>query len=155
MAGAVRTTRTARHVIALRRVARAHDNVSAELGPIIADLRDDLASALSKRAAADIIGVSVPTLDAWIERGLLPVEQSPNGRSRVRRDAVLDLAGRVEDLRQDGRTRHLISAAVDEMLRADEQYQREFAELYGPGLAALANDDLVSAEPGPEFADDD
>lgn len=127
----------------------------AELTPVIDELRDELAPTMSKRQAAAVIGVSVPTLDKWIDRGLLPIETAGSGRLRVLRDPVLDLAERVEDLRRAGETRHLVTMAVDRMLREDRQYQLEFDELYGPGLAAMRGGDFVSAAPGPDFGPDD
>jgi hypothetical protein len=39
--------------------------------------------------------------------------------------------------------------------RKDPTYQREFKELYGPGLAALAEGRLVSAEPLKSFGPED
>jgi hypothetical protein len=129
--------RTAQHVIALRHTARRGGEVRAELAPVIDDLRDELAPTMSKTQAGAVIGVSVPTLDKWIQRGLLPVHTSPSGRARVLRDPVLDLAERVEDLRRTGETRRLITTVVDRMLREDPKYQREFDELYGPGFAAM------------------
>ena len=157
MASAATSTavRTARHVVALRHTARRGGDVRDELAPVIDELRDELAPSLSKRQAAAVIGVSVPTLDKWMDRGLLPVEVAPSGRPRVLRDPVLDLAERVEDLRRAGETRHLVAAAVDRMLREDPQYQREFDELYGPGLAAMREGDFVSAAPGPDFGPED
>jgi DNA-binding transcriptional regulator YiaG len=147
--------RTARHVIALRHTARRGDEVRAELTPVIDDLRDELGPTMSKRQAAAVIGVSMPTLDKWIDRGLLPVQAALSGRPRVGRDAVLDLAERVEDLRRMGETRHLIATAVDRMLREEPQHQREFEQLYGPGLAAMREGDFVSAAPGPDFGPGD
>jgi transposase len=129
--------------------------VRTELKPVIEDLREELGPTMTKRQAAAVIGVSVPTLDKWIERGLLPVESAPSGRPRVARDPVLDLAERVEDLRRRGETRGLIAAAVDRMLREDARYQREFDQLYGPGLSALRRGDFVSAAPGSEFGPED
>lgn len=157
MASAATNTavRTARHVVALRHTARRGGEVRAELAPVIDELRDELAPSMSKRQAAAVIGVSVPTLDKWIDRGLLLVETAKSGRPRVLRDPVLDLAERVEDLRRAGETRHLVATAVDRMLREDPQYQREFDELYGPGLAAMREGDFVSAAPGPDFGPDD
>jgi len=157
MASAATSTavRTARHVVALRHTARRGGDVRAELAPVIDELRDELAPSMSKRQAAAVIGVSVPTLDKWIDRGLLPVDVAPSGRSRVQRDPVLDLAERVEDLRRAGETRHLVAAAVDRMLREDPQYQHEFDELYGPGLAAMREGDFVSAAPGTDFGRED
>jgi hypothetical protein len=39
-----------------------------ELEPIIEDLRADLDDTMSKSQTANVIGVSLPTLDKWIER---------------------------------------------------------------------------------------
>jgi hypothetical protein len=157
MASATSSTavRTARHVVALRHTARRGGAVREELAPVIDGLRDELAPSMSKRQAAAVIGVSVPTLDKWIDRGLLPVDVAPSGLPRVLRDPVLDLAERVEDLRRAGETRHLVTTAVDLMLREDSQYQREFDELYGPGLAAMREGDFVSAAPGSAFGPED
>ena len=126
-----------------------------ELAPVIDELRDELAPSMAKRQAAAVIGVSVPTLDKWIDRGLLPVETARSGRPRVLRDPVLDLAERVEDLRRAGETRHLVAMAVDQMLREDPEYQRGFDKLYGPGLAAMREGDFVSAAPGADFGPED
>lgn len=157
MASAATNTavRTARHVVALRHTARRGGEVRAELAPVIDELRDELALSMSKRQAAAVIGVSVPTLDKWLDRGLLPVETAKSGRPRVLRDPVLDLAERVEDLRRAGERRHLVAMAVEHMLREDPQYQRESDELYGPGLAAMREGDFISAAPGADFGPED
>jgi hypothetical protein len=102
-----------------------------------------------------VIGVSVPTLDKWIEQRIVPVERAPSGRPRVPRDTALDLAERVSDLRERGRERNLIVAVVDQLQRDDSVYQREFTKLYGPGLRALASGELVSAAPTDEFGPED
>lgn len=133
--------RTARHIVTLQHVARRSDDVRSELAPVTESLRDELDQTMSKSRAAQVIGVSVPTLDEWIARGLLPVQRAESGRPRVVRDPVLALAERVEDLRRAGQDRHLIATVVDRMQRDDEHYQRDAAELYGPGLGALANSD--------------
>lgn len=157
MAQAVRTNtiRTAQHVIALRHTARRGGRVRAELTPVIEGLREELEPTMSKRQAATVIGISVPTLDKWIARRLLPVQAASSGRPRVSRDAVLDLAERIQDLRRAGESRHLVAMAVDRMLREDSRYQREFDALYGPGLAAMRKGDFVSAAPGPDFGPED
>ena len=71
------------------------------------------------------------------------------------RDPVLALAERVDDLRRAGQDRNLIATVVDRMQRDDEDYQRDFAQMYGPGLAALAGGDTVSAAPGPDWHPED
>ena len=152
---AANNVRTARDIVTLRHVARCSDEVRSELAPVIENLREDLDPTMSKSQAAQVIGVSVPTLDKWIARGLLSVQRAESGRPRVMRDLVLALAGQVDDLRRAGQDRHLIATVVDRMQRDDEDYQRDFAELYGPGLVALAESDLVSAAPGPDWHPED
>jgi hypothetical protein len=110
---------------------------------------------MSKAQAAKVIGVSVPTLDKWIGQRIVPVERAASGRPRVPRDTALDLAERVSDLRERGRERNLIIAVVHELQRADSTYRGEFEELYGPGLRALASEELVSAAPTAEFGPED
>jgi hypothetical protein len=129
--------------------------VRDELEPIIDELRDDLDDTMSKTQAAKVIGVSVPTLDKWIEQEIVPLNWAPSGRPRVPRDTALDLAERVAELRDRGRERNLIIAVVGELQRKDPAYQREFTKLYGPGLRALAKGDLVSAAPTEAFGPDD
>jgi hypothetical protein len=67
----------------------------------------------------------------------------------------LDLAELVSDLREYGRERNLIVAVVDQLQRDEPTYQREFKQLYGPGLRALARGELVSAAPTAEFGPED
>lgn len=155
MARTTNTTRTAQRILALRRTARRGGSVQDELEPIIEDLRGDLDDTMSKSQAAKVIGVSVPTLDKWIDQMIVPVRRAASGRPRVPRDTALDLAERVADLRQRGRERNLIIALVDQLQRTDPAYQREFKKLYGPGLRALARGDLVSAAPTETFGPDD
>lgn len=66
-----------------------------------------------------------------------------------------DLAELVSDLREYGRVRNLIVAVVDQLQRDEPTYQREFKQLYRPGLRALARGDLVSAAPIAEFGPED
>jgi hypothetical protein len=133
----------------------AGGDVQDELEPIIEGLRGDLDDTISKSQAAKVIGVSVPTLDRWIEQRIVPVKRAASGRPRVPRDTALDLAERVDDLRQRGRERNLIIALVDQIQRHDATYQREFKKLYGPGLRSLAKGRLVSAAPTDAFRPDD
>ena len=133
------TERTAERILALRRTARSGGEIRAELEPVIDGLRRDLDETMSKIEAAKVIGVSVPTLDKWIEQRIIPVERATSGRPRVPRYTALDLAERVSDLRDRGRERNLIVAVVHQLQRDDATYQREFRKLYGPGLRATAS----------------
>jgi DNA-binding transcriptional regulator YiaG len=155
MARTIDTTRTAQRILALRRTARRGGDVQDELEPIIEDLRGDLDDTMSKSQAAKVIGVSVPTLDKWIEQRIVPVKRATSGRPRIPRDTALDLAERVADLRRRGRERNLIIALVDQLQRNDAVYQHEFKQLYGPGLRSLAKGRLVSAAPTDAFGPDD
>jgi DNA repair photolyase len=155
MGRTIDTERTAERILALRRTARRGGEVRSELEPVIDGLRRDLEETMSKSQAAKIIGVSVPTLDKWIEQRIVPVERAPSGRPRVPRDTALDLAERVSDVRDRGRERNLIVAVVHQLQRDDSTYQREFQKLYGPGLRALASDELVSAAPTADFGPED
>jgi DNA repair photolyase len=149
------TERTAERILALRRTARRGGEIREELEPIIDGLRRDLDETMSKTEAAKVIGVSVPTLDKWIEQRIVPVGRAASGRPRVPRDTALDLAERVSDLRDRGRERNLIVAVVHRLQQDDATYQREFQKLYGPGLRALANQELVSAAPRAGFGPED
>jgi hypothetical protein len=149
------TQRTAERILALRRTARRGAEIRAELEPVIDGLRLDLDETMSKIQAAKVIGVSVPTLDKWIEQRIVPVERAASGRPRVPRDTALDLAERVSDLRDRGRERNLIVAVIDQLQRDDTTYQREFEKLYGPGLRGLASGKLVSAAPTADFGPED
>jgi DNA repair photolyase len=155
MGRTINTERTAERILALRRTARRGGDVRNELQPIIDGLRRDLDETMSKAQAAKVIGVSVPTLDKWIEQRIVPVERAASGRPRVPRDTALDLAERVSDLRERGRERNLIVAVVHQLQRDDSTYRSEFEKLYGPGLRALASEELVSAAPTAEFGPED
>ena len=151
----INTEQTAERILALRRTARRGGEVRNELEPIIDGLRRDLDETMSKAQAAKVIGVSVPTLDKWIEQRIVPVERAASGRPRVPRDTTLDLAERVSDLRERGRERNLIVAVVHQLQRDDSTYRSELEKLYGPGLRALASEELVSAAPTAEFGPED
>lgn len=153
--GISRNVRVGKSILILRRTSRRNSAVQPELDSVIADLRQDLDETMSKTQAAELIGVSVPTLDKWIADRILPIRKAPSGRPRVPRDTALDLAERISDLREQGQQRNLIAGVVDMLQRKDPTYQREFRELYGPGLAALAEGQFVSAEPPASFGPED
>lgn len=82
MGRTINTEQTAERILALRRTARRGGAVRNELEPIIEGLRRDLDETMSKSQAAKVIGVSVPTLDKWIEQRIVPVERAASGRPR-------------------------------------------------------------------------
>lgn len=146
--------KTAQRVIALQVTARCGGQVGRELEPIITDMRSEIAPTLPKRVAARLLGVSVPTLNKWIVRGLITVEQS--GRyERVVRDPFLDLAVLVQRLRRSGKTEGVVAEAVQRLQADDPDYQREAAELYGDSVAAIGRDDLIPATIPDTFGPDD
>ena len=115
----------------------------------------DVDETIRKTQAARVIDVSVATLDRWITHGIVPVGRPASGRPRVPQAVARDLAERVADLRDRGHDRDLIVAVVDQLQRDDATSQREFRKLYGPGLRALATDELLSAAPRADFGPDD
>jgi hypothetical protein len=74
---------------------------------------------------------------------------------RVPHDTALDLAELSRIFRKYGRDRILIIAVVDQLQRDDPTYQREFKQLCGTGLRALARGELASAAPTAEFGLED
>jgi excisionase family DNA binding protein len=69
--------------------------VRRELEPIIAGLRSEIEETVPKTVAARLLGVSVPTLNKWIARGLNPATSSGRYR-RIPRDPLLELAEQVD-----------------------------------------------------------
>lgn len=49
----------------------------------------------------------------------------------------------------------LLADTIADLLESERECWREFAELYGPGLAAMHDGDFVSAAPGPDFGPED
>jgi hypothetical protein len=103
MGRTMNTERTAERILALRRTARRGGEIREELEPIIDGLRRELDETMTKAQAAKVIGVSVPTLDKWIEPRIIPVERAASGRPSVPRDTALDLVERVSDFSDRGR----------------------------------------------------
>lgn len=61
--------------------------------------------------AAELLGLSVPTMNKWADLGLL--EATNDGVRRVALRGVLEIRPFVQELRQLGKTRHLLQAVVD------------------------------------------
>jgi len=110
---------------------------------------------LRKASAARMLGVSVNTLDKWISRGRLPlIRDAKTGRDLVDIRAFVPVLVKVRMLRAAGQRDGIIAAAVSELEREDPEYQKAFAQLYGPSLEALAENRLkpvvVPSTFGPE-----
>ena len=98
----------------LRRVARQLPG-SRDVVAIRALLMRELGETVSRRSAAELLGVSHTALRRWIERGDLPVVYTAEGRMQVPVDALLDLHERVSDERASGRrARHLLEPSMTE-----------------------------------------
>lgn len=93
---------------------------------------------LRKASAARMLGVSVNTLDKWIGRGSLPVvRDTKTGRELVDIRGFVPVCVKVRALRAAGQREGIVVTAVSELEREDPEYQKSFAELYGPSLGAL------------------
>jgi hypothetical protein len=135
--------RNAENILALRLTARRGKDISAELEPVIEDLRGAITPVLPKRVAARLLGVSVPTLNKWIVRGWIPATESRP--QKVLRDPLLDVALQVRQLRRAGQVEGVLAQAIHRLQAEDPDYQRQAQELYGASLAAMEKGDLVPA----------
>lgn len=134
------------------------------LAAAVREAREEIERALaehhphySKTEAAELLEVSVPTLDKWIVQGLLPTEEVEEyKRPRVPAEPLLTLAGEVKELRRLGHKQGLLAEALLRLEQEDPEWAGEFNELYGPGLRAMQEDaQYVSAAPGPDWHPDD
>jgi excisionase family DNA binding protein len=118
-------------------------------------MRERLGPGVPKTVAARVLGVSVPTIDKWIDRGRIPVISTPKGQRRVALGPLVSLAAEVQALREAGQTDGLIAAAVLRLQQEGPKFQKEFDELYGESLAAMARGDLVPFEIPDTFGPED
>ena len=113
-----RVGRTVAHVVALRCAGPAvtDPRERQRLKRVERDLRREIGVGVPKTPAAFVLGVSVTALDKWIARGRLPVVRRPgSSRQEIDTDALLDLAEEVTRLREAGRTRGLLAAALERL----------------------------------------
>lgn len=105
-------------VVLRRAVRREPDPRAAErLSRLEERLRARLGTSVPKLAAARALGVSLPALDRWIARGLVPVVRTHETRLRPETRPLLELLEEVERLRGEGRTRGLLAAALRRLRR--------------------------------------
>jgi DNA-binding transcriptional MerR regulator len=117
--------------------------VRARLRTLEVALRRALGPAIPKRRAAAALGVSVPALDHWIERGRLPVvARAGSSRLSVETGPLLDLLEQVVSLREQGVRRGLLAAAFSRLGVGDDPEGRqvlakEVAELPRANVSVL------------------
>jgi transcriptional regulator with XRE-family HTH domain len=86
------------------------------LARVLRQLRREIGLSVPKRRVAAILGVTVPALERWIERGRLPVVRKPGlAREEIDADAVFDLAVEVTRLREQGVRRGVLAAAFERL----------------------------------------
>jgi transposase-like protein len=108
-------------------------------------MRRRVGRGVSKAVAARVLGVSTNTLDKWIARGRVPTAAGDGGRQVVALEPLVELATEVAELREAGQTDGLLAAAILELDQKDPTYLRDFSDLYGASLAAIARGELVPA----------
>ena len=124
-------------MVRLRRAERRLPG-DRDLVAVRALLEDELGPTVSRRIAAEALGVSHTALRRWIDAGDLPVVQAASGRLEVPVAALLDLIDKVDRQRREGsRTRHVIEPVVAEgreqadRVRPKQLVERSHSELGG------------------------
>lgn len=125
-------------LVALGRVAASLPaDRQDDLAVISAQLKTSLEEALRAAAgyttteARERLRVTLPTVHAWIEGGLLPTLEGSSRAILIDRGAVDDLAEALEEIRRDGPKKHLLRDVATWM-----EARRLTAE--HPGLAPRA-----------------
>jgi hypothetical protein len=98
-------------IVRLRRAERIPEAAS-EVAPVRRDLESRLGPALSRSRAALVLGVSQTALDRWVAAGQVPIVMTPGGRREVPRQFVVEVREAIEELKESGRQRHLLAAAL-------------------------------------------
>lgn len=76
-------------------------------------LRAQLPPSVAKTVAANTLGITVQALDRWLDRGAIPVVQTPGVRRRqVETAPLLELVCTVTKLRDEGRSGRVVSKAL-------------------------------------------
>lgn len=109
-----------------------------------------------KAVAAKLLGVSVTTLNKWVERGRIAVVRDERtNRELIASGPLARVLVQVRGLRSQGAKTGLLAEAIATLEREDADYQREFAELYGASLQAIAENRLKSVVLPATFGPDD
>ncbi len=106
----------------------------------LAERRLDAKRGIPKAVAARMLGVSVNTLDKWIARGhVVVIRDEHSQRVLVATGPFARLLSQVRLLRSSGESEGVLAAAIAQLEREDPAYQRQFDELYGASLQAMAD----------------
>jgi excisionase family DNA binding protein len=79
--------------------------------------------ALTTREAADRLGVSMRTVQLWVERNILPAWKTPGGHRRIPADAVEQVAA--SQRAAYGRPLRMQPGGIEVLLVEDDAFQRE------------------------------
>jgi hypothetical protein len=107
-----------RALVGLRRVGHRHPD-DPDLAAARVLLEDELGPTVSRRLAAELLGLSHTGLRRWIERGDIPVVYAESGRDEVPVSTLLDLHEQVEAERDAGRGHVLEPAMLTAKKRAE------------------------------------
>lgn len=89
-------------LIGLRRAGRRHpDDPDLAVARVL--LEDELGPTVSRRLAAEVLGVTEAALRRWTNRGDIPLVYTESGRKQIPVPALLDLYESVNDERESGR----------------------------------------------------
>ena len=124
MASRDRKLQVFRALAGVRRAGRRYPD-DAELAAVRVLLEEDLGPTVSRRLAAEVLGLSHTALRRWIDRGDIPVVYSESGRVQIPAAALLDLYEEVDAERVAGR-RHVLESG---MLTAQKRAERLPADL--------------------------
>jgi excisionase family DNA binding protein len=150
------TEESVQNLVDLKVARRSSRGTPAErLRRVESRVRQSVGSGVSKAVAARVLGVSVPTIDKWIERGRIPTVPNGSGPRRVEVGALVSLGALVEELRERGQTGGLVATALQRLEQQDPVYRRDLDELYGKSLAAAKRGDLMPASIPETFGPDD
>lgn len=108
-----------RALVGVRRAGRRHPD-DADLAAARVLLEEDLGATVSRRLAAEVLGLSHTALRRWIDRGDIPVVYSESGRLQIPVAALLDLYEEVSAERVAGRT-HVLEPWVLNAQRRSER----------------------------------
>ena len=111
------------HILRLRRAGRELPD-SRDIAAVRAALERELGETVSRRLAANLLGVSHTALARWITAGDLPTVYTAAGRVEVPVAALLDIYEEVERERASGRrARHVLEPTMAEGRRRAKRLQ--------------------------------